>query len=232
MDSHERPADSKTCSKCGKTKPLAEFGKVRGKPRNDCKECVNERSKQSYQRNKESVLKRCAEYRCANQDKVKAYMSKWYNENKEHVLNRCKEYNSREDVRIRESERQKAYYLANRDEIQDRRKRYYEENPEAQKRRDEWLTQYYEKNKPKFAAKALKRLAKKLQAIPPWADMDAIEAIYKEAARVTAETGIPHEVDHIIPLQGKSVSGLHVETNLRVITASANRSKGNKFTTA
>lgn len=45
------------------------------------------------------------------------------------------------------------------------------------------------------------------------------------------ETGTRHEVDHIVPLKGKTVRGLHVETNLRVIPHTENRQKGNKLLT-
>lgn len=65
-------------------------------------------------------------------------------------------------------------------------------------------------------------------AMPPWADVEAIRAIYDEARRLTAETGIPHEVDHIEPLLGANFCGLHVEYNLRVITRTENRRKGNR----
>jgi hypothetical protein len=76
----------------------------------------------------------------------------------------------------------------------------------------------------------VKRLhaARKRDAMPPWADAEAIQAIYDEARRLTAETGIPHEVDHIESLLGKNASGLHWEGNLRVITRTENRRKSNR----
>lgn len=64
------------------------------------------------------------------------------------------------------------------------------------------------------------------RATPPWADMDAIAAIYAEARRITSETGELHVVDHIVPKIGKIVCGLHVPWNLRVIHWRENAIKG------
>ncbi len=59
--------------------------------------------------------------------------------------------------------------------------------------------------------------------------MEKIKAFYVEAERLTIKTGIQYEVDHIIPLQGEMVSGLHVHNNLQILTRSKNRSKQNKI---
>ena len=61
------------------------------------------------------------------------------------------------------------------------------------------------------------------------ADKDKIKEFYIKAKKLTTETGIKHEVDHIIPSNHPLVCGLHVETNLQVITESANIIKNNKF---
>jgi hypothetical protein len=68
-----------------------------------------------------------------------------------------------------------------------------------------------------------------LQRTPPWADLKAIEAVYRDALRLEESTGIRHHVDHVIPLQGRNVSGLHVAGNLRALPWKENISKGNRF---
>jgi len=58
---------------------------------------------------------------------------------------------------------------------------------------------------------------------------EEIQDIYLECQKKTEETGVRHHVDHIVPLQGKNVSGLHVPWNLRVITMTENIIKSNTF---
>lgn len=68
----------------------------------------------------------------------------------------------------------------------------------------------------------------KLMAMPKWVDRKAIAEIYKKARDISKSTGIMHHVDHIIPLQGELMSGLHVHWNLQILTASENTAKGNR----
>jgi hypothetical protein len=77
-----------------------------------------------------------------------------------------------------------------------------------------------------------KRRSSKLQRTPPWLNKDHLKQIaqyYQQAKQLQKETGIVHHVDHIIPLQGKTVSGLHVPWNLQILTASENIIKSNKI---
>lgn len=87
-------------------------------------------------------------------------------------------------------------------------------------------------NQHKKNARTAKYRSIKLSRTPHWltdkhyAEMAAMYKIAKQQAKIT---GVPHHVDHIVPLQGENVSGLHVPWNLQVITATENMSKGNKY---
>ena len=72
------------------------------------------------------------------------------------------------------------------------------------------------------------RRAAKLQRTPTWVDREAIKQIYTECS-IRRTQGEDVQVDHIIPLQGELVSGLHVAENLRIVSSFENRSKKNKF---
>lgn len=65
------------------------------------------------------------------------------------------------------------------------------------------------------------------RATPPWSDAAAVRAFYREAKRLTRETGELHVVDHIVPKINPIVCGLHVPANLRVIHWRENAQKGN-----
>jgi 5-methylcytosine-specific restriction endonuclease McrA len=76
------------------------------------------------------------------------------------------------------------------------------------------------------------RRAQKLKATPAWLTLEhlkEIKLLYLKSKIISKETGTQHQVDHIVPLLGKEVCGLHVPWNLRVITAEENRKKCNKL---
>ena len=82
----------------------------------------------------------------------------------------------------------------------------------------------YKNNPGPAKANSAKRRALLKLAVPKWADLTKIKEIYNNCP-------VGHEVDHIIPLQGKFVCGLHVENNLQYLSVKDNRQKYNKFET-
>jgi hypothetical protein len=92
----------------------------------------------------------------------------------------------------------------------------------------EFMKKYYVANKEKIIAHVDVRRRHLNVAAISGMFMPQVEEFYKEARRLTEETGVLHVVDHYWPINGKGSCGLHVPWNLRVITGSDNDSKGNK----
>lgn len=89
----------------------------------------------------------------------------------------------------------------------------------------------YATQKDTYVEKSARRRASKLCATPPWLDEThkrRLQSIYKACRNVTKRTGKAHHVDHIVPLKGQNVCGLHVWWNLRIVPSEMNLSKGNK----
>jgi hypothetical protein len=122
--------------------------------------------------------------------------------------------------------------------------RVYKENPEKARQRrlktyertkDKHLAQkriYRQTNKAKVNALAKAYKVRKKNRIPKWVDKDhmwLIKEAYELAQLRTKQFGFSWHVDHIVPIQGELVSGLHVIENLQVIPAIENIKKKNKF---
>jgi len=118
-----------------------------------------------------------------------------------------------------EREKSSNYYSNNTEKVLTASKRYYESNIEKVRARHR---DYAKEHSLEYNARAAKRRAAKLQRTPSWANLDKIKEIYR-----TCPEG--YHVDHIVPLQGELVSGLHVENNLQHLPASENLAKGNTF---
>jgi hypothetical protein len=96
----------------------------------------------------------------------------------------------------------------------------------------EIASRWQKNNKGKVNANTAIRHSSKLLRTPTWLtdeEKQRIKCYYQLSAMRTRESGIPWNVDHIVPLQGENVSGLHVPWNLQVIPASVNFKKKNNF---
>lgn len=111
------------------------------------------------------------------------------------------------------------YRLTNRYKILENQKEYNIHHKEEKRLYDK---NRYLNNRAYYLAKGAKYRAAKLRASPEWANQKLIYKIYDNRPE-------GYHVDHIVPLQGKLVCGLHVESNLQYLHASENLSKGNKF---
>jgi hypothetical protein len=111
------------------------------------------------------------------------------------------------------------YYRKNKTTFIDRATIWRIQNPEKIKVS---VRKYKSKNKGKINAATVARRLAKLNRTPKWAELDKIKQLY-----INCPQG--YHVDHIIPLRGEFVSGLHVYANLQYLPALENMSKGNKF---
>lgn len=138
---------------------------------------------------------------------------------------------TREEARVRERTR----YQLEGDRIRARNNAWHHSNKEMRSLYNFiWRCENPERvagynTTPATRAKIAKRRAALLRAIPPWADFGAIRAVYEECVARVQSTGVPHHVDHVVPLQSPIVSGLHVHYNLEVVPAVDNLAKGNKL---
>jgi len=138
-------------------------------------------------------------------------------------------------------ERNREWYRDNRKQQNKKAVEWRKANPE--KAKEVWQA-FHNRNKEKRAAQhadwasrnkdkrrdtSAKRKAAKLRATPKWVNWKKVRAIYTQAKRLQEFTGFPMHVDHIVPLQGENVCGLHWEGNLQILPASENISKFNKW---
>lgn len=113
----------------------------------------------------------------------------------------------------------KKYYSENNDKERALRRNRYNKNPEIQKER---IKLYSQSNRGKIKLRRVLRKQSIERATPSWADLKTIQQIYHDCPQ-------DREVDHIVPINGKTVCGLHIPCNLQYLTKSENCSKGNRI---
>lgn len=192
-----------------------------------CKVCARERSKQWYRDNPDIVKSRAKQWRKDHPEEVRSKYLKWKEDNpgKEQEKNRKWRLNNKQH----EKEIKRVYYLNNKDKLLRINCLYRNNNPDKYK---EYRLRWRKNNSDKVVSLTRKRQLAKIQRIPKWMtkdQLDAMDLMYLFARSMTKETGIKHEVDHIIPLRAINVSGLHVPWNLQVITKVENCRKSNTF---
>jgi hypothetical protein len=151
-------------------------------------------------------------------------------QNREKCAESIKAWSARNPDKVREYSRKTK--LKNAATIRLAAVRYRLESPEKRK---QTTRNWRQNNKHLVAAAQQRRHAAELQRTPPWLTDDdcwMMQQAYEIAAKRTKQFGFAWHVDHIIPLQGKRVSGLHVPLNLQVIPGVENMRKLNKFEVA
>lgn len=128
--------------------------------------------------------------------------------------------------REKRTKQTKKYVENNREFVVAKRKEHYQKNKQ---KRNAYHKEWSAKNRGICNLYLAKYRADKIQRTPDWADIKAMQIEYELAAWCSKVMGEKYHVDHIIPLRGKLVSGLHVPSNLQVIPASKNLIKSNQF---
>lgn len=171
-----------------------------------CTECLATRRRE-YMR----------EWSAKNPELKKQRAAEWYEKNREEIIERVRA-NYHKDL-DKSRQRARDYAETHKVEAAQRVKKWKKANPERARIND------LNRDPVKLHSAKAKYRAARRQACPPWVDgahMARIHEIYALRREISDRTGVVHEVDHIVPLQGKTVCGLHVWWNLRVIPKEQN----------
>lgn len=151
---------------------------------------------------------------------IKEYKKQWYLKNRQKVIDRIKRNYKKNPEKVKE--RIKLWCKAHPDIKRRYSNEYRKRHPEKRK---ETCRKYQQTHKEKECAKTMKYYANKLKALPKWITKEQIKQI--ENIYINRPKG--YQIDHIIPLQSKTVCGLHVPWNLQYLTKIENIKKGNKY---
>jgi 5-methylcytosine-specific restriction endonuclease McrA len=156
----------------------------------------------------------------------KAYQKAYAQRNREKAYEKIKEWRAANPEKW--AEQSKRYAKKYPEKSVARTQAWKARNPEKAVEVDKRTRQ---KNSARVTANGAKYRAFKLQATPAWLnkahwfEMSCVY-VYRDALK---KSGLNYQVDHIVPLRGKNVSGLHVPENLQVILATQNRLKNNRY---
>jgi hypothetical protein len=186
-----------------------------------------------------------AAYHAANRERENARSRTWKEENREgmNARRRAAYTANLEQERVYARGKKKAKYAQNPQKYRDLArldratpggkkrqarlsKLWAERNPDRVKAAHK---RWYQRNLEHARLQLAIAQGKRRRRYVSWANLDAMAAVYAKAALLRRTTGCSYVVDHIVPLRGREVSGLHVENNLRIIERSENARKSNKW---
>lgn len=201
---HPRTTAPAICVICKEEKPAIDFPtnarNISGIDGN-CKSCSAAKTRAWRNTNPEAARASERLYKSKNKESVSVAHNLWKANNKEKVLAYSRKASA-------------TWKSKNEEHVINYSRKHYREFPEKA-----------------FARAALRR-ARMLNAVPEWLtkkQRSAIYHLYLKARALKKKTGVQYHVDHIVPLAGKIVSGLHVPWNMQVITAHENLTKSNKL---
>lgn len=196
-------------------------------PNGACKTCAKERARKWREDHLNESNERVRKWKEENPDRFRENQRiRRLNNTEKDTENRRK---WRANNKERKNETARKWYAANREKLLAQKRKWDEENKDKRvKSRIEW------ENKNKGRIQGIKKKYKLTRAnrVPKWLTpehMSEIESFYLKSKIMTEQTGVEHHVDHIVPLKGKNVSGLHVPWNLQVLTAAENMQKHNRW---
>jgi len=208
-----------------------QMDKRRNKHYGTCRVCrvkaQNDRRLANIEESRKKTREYLREWRAKNPEKQAAINKKYDEKNRDKRSAYAKQY--RKDNPEKVKEQVKAWVKANPEKIKGYMKKaskaWHERNPDYQ-------SNFYKAHKERYVAARARRRAAQDSATPTWLtaiDKAMIQEMYDVSEARYIQTGIKHHVDHIVPINGKGVAGMHVPWNLQVITAHENLSKGWRF---
>lgn len=207
---------SLTCGKCGADKAPLSSGEL------VCRPCANARNQAYKKRHAERVSAARAVYREKNRETLREKGRVYHAENRDKDAAYYQANAERIKARVR------AYREANRDRLSE----YFRalaQTPARRAANNARLRAWKKRHPDRVNADTARRQLRLRQAYVPWANDELIAEAYELARLRTEVTGIPWQVDHIVPLNNDLVCGLHCEANLQVIPAVTNLAKSNDW---